>query len=79
MEKENSVRVETYDGYKSPENPRAVYMLGKKYDVLKVIKAWRAQREKNGLLEEHFKVELKNYGECEIIYNHEFQNWQIKK
>ena len=79
MEQNNSIQVETYDGYKSPETPRSVFMMGKKYEVQKVLKSWRTQREENRQTEEHFRVELKGYGECEIIYNPEFQTWRMKK
>ncbi|MEW5944682.1 MAG: hypothetical protein AB1742_00650 [bacterium] len=79
MEQRSDVKVETYDGYTSPETPRAVHMLGKRYEVAEVLRRWRSPGGKDLGPEEHYRVRLRDYGECEIVYNRAFGKWDMKK
>ncbi|MFH1539330.1 MAG: hypothetical protein ABIH66_10255 [bacterium] len=72
------IQVETHDGHKAAEKPRSVVLMGKKYDVEKVLESKRVSRVEDGAMEEHFKVKLKGYGEAEIVYNYEFGEWKKK-
>lgn len=72
------IRVETHDGHKSPESPRTVIMMGKKYEVEEVLETKRVEQADGGGMEEHFRVRLKDYGEAEIVYHYSFGEWSKK-
>lgn len=73
---EEEAKVETYDGYKSPQTPRTVNIFGVKYDVEEVLDSKRSARADGGGMEERFKLKLRGYGEADVVYNYEFGKWK---
>lgn len=72
------VRVEAYSGGRANETPRAVLINGKRYVVEALAGTWRESPLETGDIEEHFDVTLAGYGECEIVYKHQWNRWELK-
>lgn len=72
------ISVKTYDGYKSSETPRKVLLSGKEYPVSDVLDSSRVRRADGEGDEEHFRVNLKGYGEAKIVYHHSWDGWTLE-
>jgi hypothetical protein len=72
------VKVETYAGYRAGETPRHVYINGKSYDISTIIYRKRVVHLDNYDEEEHFRVEIRNYGGAVIIYHPRYGIWQME-
>jgi hypothetical protein len=72
------IRVEAYSGGRANETPRAVHINGKRYVVESLAGRWRESPRDTGEIEDHFDVTLAEYGECEIVYKHQWDRWELK-
>ena len=73
------ISVEAYSGGRAPEKPRVLLMNGRKYNIDDIVRTWRACRAADGDLQEHFLVRLPDFGECEIIYNYQWDIWTMQQ
>ena len=71
------IKVEAYAGYKAGETPRKVFLLGRSYDVNLIVFRKRVADLKTYEEEEHFRIELKNYGTVNIIYRPHSDIWEL--
>ncbi len=78
-ENNKKIQVEAYAGYRAGETPRSVVINGRKYDVNMIIYRKRVVQLDNYDEEEHFKLDLKGFGETDIIYKPRIDVWEIKK
>jgi len=79
MPDSKKIDVSTYDGYKGGEKPRKVIMSGREYRITDILKTSRVRRADEQGDEEHFRVNLKGYGEAEIVYHHSWDGWTLEE
>ena len=71
------IKVEAYAGYKVGETPRKVFLIGRSYDVNLVVYRKRIIDLASYEEEEHFRVELENYGVVNVVYNPRAGTWEL--
>jgi hypothetical protein len=71
------IKVEAYAGYKAGETPRKVFLIGRSYDVNLVVFRKRVVDLKSYEEEDHFRIELKNYGTVNIVYKPHSGIWEL--
>jgi len=73
------VQVEAYAGYKAGETPRRVIMNGRNYEVGMLVYRRKITHLDNYEVEDHFLVDLKEYGPVQLVYKPRVGEWEMKK
>jgi hypothetical protein len=71
------VEVEAYAGYKAGETPRKIFLMGRSYDVNLIVFRKRVVDLKSYEEEDHFRIELKNYGTVHVVYKSQAGIWEL--
>ncbi|HOX28775.1 MAG TPA: hypothetical protein PLQ76_06440 [bacterium] len=73
------IKVEAYAGYKAGETPRKVILNGKAFDVEMIVFRSRHVHLDTFEEEEHFKLNLKGFGEVNVVYKPRADVWEISE
>ncbi len=73
------VKVEAYSGYKAGETPRRIFLSGKSYDVNLIVFRKKIMDLNTYEVEDHFRIEVKDYGTVNVIYKPRTGIWDIDK
>jgi hypothetical protein len=73
------VQVEAYAGYKAGETPRRVIMNGRNYEVGMLVYRKKITRLDTYEVEDHFLVDLKEYGPVQLVYKPRVGEWEMEK
>ncbi|MFA6450358.1 MAG: hypothetical protein WCX65_12865 [bacterium] len=71
------IKVEAYSGYKAGETPRRIFLVGRSYDVNLIVFRKRVVDLKSYEEEDHFRIELKNYGTVNVVYKPHSDLWEL--
>ncbi len=71
------IQVEAYSGYKAGETPRSILLLGRRYPVNMIVYRKRVIDLDSYQEEEHFKIDLKEFGPVNVIYNPRADKWVL--
>ncbi len=71
------IQVEAYSGYKAGKTPRSVLLLGRRYPVNMIVYRKRVIDLDSYQEEEHFKIDLVEFGPVNVIYNPRADKWEL--
>ena len=79
MSERDEIQVEAYSGYKQGETPRKVFLNGREFPVEYIVFRNRELDVDTNQFTEHFRLKLKDYGECDIVYKEQIESWEMKE
>jgi len=77
-DKRVEIEVQSYSGYRADEKPRAIFIAGKRYDVVSITDSFLTESSDDRVRRHHFKVRCGDASVKSIYYDFEKDKWFLK-
>jgi hypothetical protein len=78
FDKEIEIEVQSYSGYRADEKPRAIFIAGKRYDVVLITDSYLTESPDDRTRRHYFHVTFSDASLICIYYDFEKNKWFLK-
>jgi hypothetical protein len=77
-DKQMEIKVQSYSGYRANEKPRAIFISGKRYDVVSITDSFLTESSDDRTRKHYFRIRCSDESLICIYYDFEKDKWFLK-